>query len=312
MITKIQENKENYYHEELFYNRARDAMFDIVNELVKNGYKDIFIPGYIGWSPKEGSGLFDPLNSITKLNRNYYKMDKNLNINLDYLKEVLSDSSILLIVNYFGFRDPNFNLIIDYAHNYNCIVIEDNAHGFFTYHLNEISKSDYTFFSLHKMFPFKEGGSLIIHNTNIPMKLSGKENTSYNPYNYHIWSILNKRLNNYIEINNLIQDYSGFMKPLKSIDLIQHNIPQTFPILLNRGDRNKVYEIMNAKGYGVVSLYHTMIDEIKDNNLFEDSVWLSERILNLPIHQDIVLEEYNNMVNCLIEAIKESENVESI
>ena len=34
-IEKIQNNRLNYKHKSIYYNRARDAMYDIVNILVK-------------------------------------------------------------------------------------------------------------------------------------------------------------------------------------------------------------------------------------------------------------------------------------
>ena len=42
---------------------------------------------------------------------------------------------------------------------------------------------------------------------------------------------------------------------------------------------------MNAAGFGVVSLYHTLIDQIPRDE-FPDSVELSRTILNLPVHHE--------------------------
>ena len=101
----------------------RDAMFDVVSELCKMGYTDIFIPGYLGWSPKEGSGIFDPLEVIPNLCRHYYRMDRELCIDKDSVKEQLKERSIFLVVNYFGFRDPQIGEIMDFAHGNDCVVI---------------------------------------------------------------------------------------------------------------------------------------------------------------------------------------------
>lgn len=310
MISKIQNDKNNYFFKELFYERARDAMQDIVKELVFKGYKKIYIPGYIGWSPKEGSGIFDPLNSIDNLSREYYVLDRELNINDDYLENTLCSNSILLIVNYFGFRDKNINKIINFAHKKSCVVIEDNAHGFFTYHLNEKVNSDFSFFSLHKMFPFPTGGSLIINNKKKfdDLTLSGKKICIHNPYSYDIKAIGNARIKNYYILNNILKRYEEFIKPLKNIDDLKINIPQTFPVVLLKGNRDDVYEILNCKGFGVVSLYHTMINELQHSNLYNDSLWLSKHILNLPVHQDVDSEKYEGLVENLILAIKETDN----
>jgi dTDP-4-amino-4,6-dideoxygalactose transaminase len=79
---------------------------------------------------------------------------------------------------------------------------------------------------------------------------------------------------------------------------IEKNVPQTFPIIIKRGNRNKIYEIMNEQGYGVVSLYHTMIEELKIDQ-HADACWLSGKIMNLTVHQDCDSEEYPKMVEAL-------------
>ena len=44
---------------------------------------------------------------------------------------------------------------------------------------------------------------------------------------------------------------------------------------------------MNRAGYGVVSLYHTMIVQLNDEEQFPEANFISRHILNFPIHQDI-------------------------
>ena len=306
MIPKIQKNRDNYFFNEFFYDRARDAMFDIVNNLNKLGFKDIFIPGYIGWSPKEGSGIFDPINSISNLTRHYYLMTKNLYIDIDYLQKNIQEHSILLVVNYFGFRDPYLEEIIKFAHEKGCVVIEDNAHGFYTYHLTRKLESDFSFFSLHKMFPFEKGGSFILNNNkyrNLPF--TGVTSPLNNPYQYDIYSIAQKRKENFKLLYSLLEEHSEFLRPLKSTKDILNNVPQTFPIVLLQGDRNLVYEKMNSMGYGVVSLYHTLIDELQ-NEKYAEAVFLSKNIMNLSLHQDVNSLEYSKMISTLINCIKEN------
>ena len=104
MIKKIQSDSNNFLFKELYYNRARDAMFDIIDNLSKKGYTEIYIPGYIGWSPNEGSGIFDPINKIVDLNRHYYVMDRELNTDINYLKINLNIGSRPIDQHLKGFR----------------------------------------------------------------------------------------------------------------------------------------------------------------------------------------------------------------
>lgn len=307
MIEKKQTNIENFRIPFLYYDRARDAMSDIVNQYFQSGYRDIYLPGYIGWSPKEGSGIFDPLNAIDGLARHYYRMSKNLYVNLEDLGGMLIPHSIVLLVNYFGFRDVRINEIIGMAHERECVVIEDNAHGFFTYFCKGKTEADATFFSLHKMFPFETGGGLIVNNGFFDNSLVGKrESQEFNPFLYDLNGIAKKRLENYIILLKLMDNQDEYFVPLREKSELIENIPQSFPIVIRKGNRDKIYEIMNDLRFGVVSLYHTLIDELQ-NEKYMDTLWLSRRILNLPIHQDCDPILYKEMIEALVDACKVTE-----
>lgn len=303
MIEKTQQDPLNYKINMFYYHSGRDALFDVVQQLNGKGYNDIFIPGYIGWSPREGSGIFDPLNKIKGLSRHYYRMTRKLMIDVETLIGNLKEKSILLVVNYFGFRDKNISNVIDIAKEKDCVIIEDNAHGFFTFFCNEPVGSDLTFFSLHKMFPFRDGGSLLFLNNGIGLKpeLNLKEFYEMTPFSYDINGIARKRINNYKVLMALMEGKEEYFTPLKTIDDLLNNVPQTFPVIIKKGNRNRIYEIMNNQGLGVVSLYHTMIDELKSEE-HSDACWLSEHILNLPVHQDCDEKQYPEMIRKLKEA----------
>lgn len=304
MIGKKQINIENFRIPFLYYDRARDAMADIVSQYFQSSYRNIYLPGYIGWSPKEGSGIFDPLNAIDGLTRYYYRMTKDLHVDMKTLREMLIPHSIVLLVNYFGFRDIQIDKIIEMAHENECVVIEDNAHGFFTYFCEGKTKADATFFSLHKMFPFETGGGLIVNNGSFDSLVGRQESQNYNPFLYDLNGIAKRRIENYKALWRLMVDLDNYFIPLRTEADLAHNVPQTFPIVIRKGDRNRIYEIMNGKGYGVVSLYHTMIDELQ-NDRHEEALWLSERIMNLPIHQDCNASLYKMMLDELVNACKE-------
>ncbi len=307
MIAKIQQDPNNFRFRFYYYNRARDAMRDAVAQLAEKGYHDIYIPGYIGWSPREGSGIFDPLNSIAGLSRHYYRMDRQLNIDVSDLKKRLHDHSILLLVNYFGFRDIEMPGIIEMAHAKDCVVIEDNAHGFYTYFCGASMGSDLTFFSLHKMFPFSKGGGLIIENGELGIIPADnlREPGELQPFSYHIHAIAAKRRENFRSLMKLMEGNEQFFVPLRRLEDIERNVPQTFPVIIRRGDRNRIYEIMNDSGFGVVSLYHTMIEELR-NDAHGDACWLAARVMNLPVHQDCDENEYPAMIEALINACEKT------
>lgn len=247
------------------------------------------IPAYIGYSTKEGSGVFDPIKH-TGVDYKFYRFKKNLEINKEFLIELIDKNpeSVLLLIHYFGFKDKNINEIKKYAVANKIIIIEDFAHAFFTFYLNPKIDFDYAFFSLHKMFPFNSGGLLISKNI-----LNYKKNYYYNPFEYNIHEIIQKRISNYNFLYKQIIDIDK-IKVLRKNIIAQ--VPQTFPILLPSEDiRNYLYFHLNECGFGVVSLYHTLIKEISKNYITEQ--YISEHILNLPIHQDVKLKDLKKLLD---------------
>ena len=60
---------------------------------------------------------------------------------------------------------------------------------------------------------------------------------------------------------------------------------------------------MNENGFGVVSLYHTLIEPLHKPE-FCETLWLSKHILNLPVHQDVECSKYVDMMNLMMRYLK--------
>ncbi len=120
----------------------------------------------------------------------------------------------------------------------------------------------------------------------------------FNLYEYDCYQIAQRRRENYQKLKELIEP---LCTPLH-INLLRNTIgdavPQSFPILLpDTKSRDRLYFGLNEAGYGVVSLYHELIPEI--DGYYRESHFLSSRILNLPIHQDVSIDELEPMVQNL-------------
>lgn len=78
-------------------------------------------------------------------------MNGNLDIEVqDVLNKIRKENGrkyILLRVNYFGFSDKNEEMLFEIVRNMNGLLLEDNAHGFFTYHFRLNHFCDATFFA---------------------------------------------------------------------------------------------------------------------------------------------------------------------
>lgn len=77
---------------------------------------------------------------------------------------------------------------------------------------------------------------------------------------------------NYLIIDKLIKDRGfDYWFPVKDVTEIENTVPQTYPLVLLRSDRYQVYLDLNEKGYGVTSLYHTLIDPLRDNSEYKQT-----------------------------------------
>lgn len=288
-ITKKQEMIDNFKINMYYFNSARESFEYILKTMLD---KTILIPAYIGYSSNEGSGIFDPICN-TKIDYKFYKFTVNLDIDTKYLYKLIDENpkSILLLVHYFGFKDTKLNQIKEFAKQKDVIIIEDCAHSFFTFFESPTIDSDYCIFSLHKMFAYDKGGLLISKN-----KLSLKTKNSYNPFEYNLYQISKKRVENY----NYIKDKIKNIDNIKLLKLeLSDNIPQTFPILLeNVKLRDSLYFKLNEEGFGVVSLYHELIKEIP-LDIYVNEDYISQHILNLPIHQDATIHDIDVMIDKL-------------
>src|SRR5262245_54236671 len=149
-----------------YFPRARDAFESVLRRKEARGGK-VLLPAYIGWGKVEGSGVFDPVRR-SKKPFVFYRMTNRLEIDLASLRDVLerNPGSVLLLIHYFGFKDANLARAKEYAAESDCMLVEDFAHGLFTFLANPVVDFDHAFFSLHKMLPYKNrtGGLLLSRN----------------------------------------------------------------------------------------------------------------------------------------------------
>jgi dTDP-4-amino-4,6-dideoxygalactose transaminase len=299
MISKLAIDNTRFSRKFFMYNRARDGFSALLKSLDFNNQESVLLPAYIGWSPREGSGVFDPVLE-NKIKYTFYAMDESLNIDLNSLKHAFDNNEIKLfvIIHYFGYVDPCYDKAIAMARDYGVTVLEDEAHSFFTNFIGGISgrKGDASIFSLHKMFPISTGGMLTLNDSETNF-ISNVVDINF-PFDFDFYTMSRKRIDNSIRLAELLRPHSSKVTIMKPV-LKNGEIPQTFPILINTVSRDKLYESMNDSGFGVVSLYHTMIENITDNS-YPKSHFVANRILNLPVHQDVESSQINEMVSELL------------
>jgi len=291
MIKKKQEFNKEFMKREYLLPRGRSAFFHAMQLLKLDKQNKILIPSYIGLSQKEGSGVFDPINHL-KVGYEFYKLNQDLSVNIGDFAEKIRQKEIkaALIIHYFGFCQKGFDKIIEICKMNKKYLIEDCAHAFNSFHKNKKlgTFGDIGFYSIHKFLSTDDGGILLINNERIQIPQALRDNISEKTlrilYKSDIGKINKKRVSNYDyllkRIKNLKWAHAFYNKCPNGI------IPINFPVIIKNKDRNYVYFKLLKRGVETVSLYHTLIPQIKKQD-YPVSYYLSRHILNLPIHEDI-------------------------
>ncbi|QKQ26218.1 DegT/DnrJ/EryC1/StrS family aminotransferase [Candidatus Reidiella endopervernicosa] len=200
--------------------------------------------------------------------------------------------SVLLVIHYFGFCQNNMEEISALCKEHGVVLIEDCAHTMFGYcsgvRLGSIG--DFSIFSVHKILSVENGGILQVNSSEYldlinKVKLDGLYcDVLGEVLMSDLECVRSKRRDNYCALMNVLVEFDGIemMYP----DLPEGVSPHNMPIIIRRGRREEVYFKLIDLGIPVVALYYRMISAISAE-VFKDSIYLSENILNLPVHQDV-------------------------
>jgi len=283
-----------------YYDSARQGMRDLLSRHC--GRKStVLLPAYIGWSKNEGSGVYDPIAELD-LNTRFYRVTSDLDIDVDDLDAKLEGASdpIVVIIHYFGRTDPSVERVASVARRHGALVIEDAAHAFYSAMCGGVAgrHGDAVVYSLHKMFPTPghAGGMVTYRN---PLLVTGQQSTRPDLANfildYDWFEIARRRKSNFLAMSKLLRQLGSFGSQFELMwgELGSNDVPQTLPVRVLNGARDRVYHAMNAAGFGMVSLYHTLISELQT---YSEMVSVSQSVINFPVHQDVDRGQIEPMV----------------
>lgn len=264
---------------------ARVAWEMILRTLPKGA--SILLPCYIGVTEREGSGIYDPVRNVG-VSHDFYMLTDDLQPNRNSLFQKIEENEydLVLIVHYFGFEVTEMPEIIDACQKKGVVVVEDCAH-LYSFGLQHIfpagTYGDYAFYSLHKYFPFKEGGMLFApKNIDKGSIYTDVERPSINLLSYDSYQIAMKRRHNFRYLDGLISKIEG-LEPLKV--LRENDIPQSYPVIIKEGLREKLYFWLLERKISLTALYYRLIDPLQ-SPVYKKAKFISDNILNLPVHQD--------------------------
>ena len=232
--------------------------------------KKMLLPGYIGISVNEGSGVFDPLDD-QQVETEFYRVNPDLSVDMDDFKAKIGTGNIkaALIIHYFGFLRSDIQSIAALCRENNILLIEDCAHTLTSTHdgipLGQFG--DFGLFSLHKILPVPDGGILRINNSDYFSTPPLDESDQISPAT--LKAFCSARLEQISQVRRRnYQLLAGHIAHLPGIEIMYPElaegiVPQSFPILIQHLSREQVYFAMIEKGVRVIALYYKLIEQIK-------------------------------------------------
>lgn len=295
----------------LCYESARAGLLDLLTtgSLPRTGR--VLLPSYIGLSEYEGSGVLDPAIESGR-DVGFYRLNSDLSIDAEDLARQFGASGVgvVIVIHYFGRTVDGLDEVQDLADQHGVVLVEDLAHGLFTA-LGDGpagTRGDASLFSIHKMLPIHDGGAVRYRT---PDLIGGQRSTRPDLHaellSYDLRAIAARRRENAAAILGLLARHPlrGIRFDLLWPDIQPHDVPQTLPVRVMGGGRDDVYAAMNAAGWGMVSLYHTLIPQLRDS--YPEMLDLSLSITNFPVHQDLDPGDCAEMVETFAQCLTESD-----
>lgn len=287
-----------------FFPRARDG-FSAYLLHVKDTHPRVLLPGYVGWSPREGSGVLDPVIEAG-MSFAFYGVSTQFEIQLDVLERMVAEGppTVILLIHYFGRRSPATEQVQRIARDHDARLVEDWAHGLFG-HASSRPIGHAAIYSLHKMLPMRNGGCLISDLT-----VAGTSSDLASAVlQYDVDHVAQIRRRNFQDLQMLLRE-ARLPETLLKLPwniLNETDVPQSLPVYVPAAFKDHLYHQLNDAGIGTSSLYHTMVEHITIHQ-FPNAHWMSRNILNLPVHQDISSEQASHIARVFLGCLL-SENV---
>lgn len=293
-ITKTATIPQTHRLPTLFYRSAREGMQDFLAQpaVLPDPDAGVLLPAFIGWSPREGSGVYDPVQGLG-LRAGFYDLNPDLTVDLGKLEaELQRGYRVLVLIHYYGRTETQLEAVRELADHHGALLVEDLAHGFYSAQLGGVagSRGDINLYSLHKMFPTPgaQGGMIAYRNAQL---LVGQQDTAPELarliLNYDWAAIGMARRRHAQAVLEALRQLPECGREFELLwpELAPGDVPQTLPVRIRTGNRDHIYHAMNADGYGMVSLYHTLIEPVRED--FAEMVALSKSVINFPVHQDL-------------------------
>ena len=308
MITK-EPFKHDHNLEYHFSAAARIGFLKILQSIDFGDSGCILLPAYIGITDREGSGVFDPIQSI-EIEYDFYTLNQRLEADLQDITDKIRNLDVraILVIHYFGFPQPGLEEISKLCLDKDIILIEDCAHSISSKTISGNylgTVGEFSFHSIHKYLPTEDGGYFKVKSLDAPrFILNKKEKISIDSLIIYAKADFQKietiRRDNYQYMVQQLQNIEGIKIMYPKLD--GGTVPLNFPILIKKGKRENLYFELLDLGIPTIALYYRLIPQIEPE-LFPISYEVSRDILNLSIHQDVDHNDIDSMVETFKKAL---------
>jgi dTDP-4-amino-4,6-dideoxygalactose transaminase len=324
--------KKNIPKKSFLLSSGRDCIYFILDSLKLNNNHKILLPSYLCHT------ILCPIKE-KKLNYSFYKINKNLEVDLNDLRKKIKKEkpNIILIINYFGFIQPNLSKIKEICQKKEIKLVEDNVQSFLSPHQ---TMGDFVFNSYRKFIPTPDGAFLLgkfpkkVKINNSPKKFTSKRFTGgilktlkiFKNYYRNLFSSsekkdidnykkparmskISKYLLNRINLEKISikrrRNYSFLSKNLNNSEIIPlyTNLdPQTTPLgfpIICKSEKEKIKIKENLIRNKIYPPIHWPLPEEVSKNEFKESWNISKCIMTLPIDQRYTPEDMKKILKIL-------------
>lgn len=273
------------------------------------GKGEVLLPAYIGYTDREGSGVFDPVR-VSGLGHRFYAVDEQLRVSTDHLHTLLErgDIGVLLVVHWFGLPHVNLEEVRVMCDTFGVLLVEDCAHVLGPA-VGDVSglghTGDAAFYSLHKIYGGDSGGVLVwnrqVHGADgIPVEPGCPAGVLDHVFRTDTRAVAHHRRTLYREF---VAGLSGIEGIRVMYPEIGEHVPHSCAVQVAGGLRDKLYFALMNQGMPLTSLYYRLIPEI-DESVYPEGVAVSHSILNFPVHQGVPAEVVSRVVDMTRETLK--------
>jgi len=293
----------------VFTPSAREAWLAFLLAYSRQCSARVLLPAYIGYTEREGSGVFDPV-SRAGVGFGFYPVNDFLHTSVADLEPLLEsrEYGVLLVVHWFGLPHVDMQSIQVLCRRYEVLLVEDCAHVMAPPHISKTDLGgwgDAAFYSAHKMYGGDVGGMLTLHSESrmgaeISDSAACSQEVLESMLSTDVAGVMSHR-------RRLYQIYAEAFSHRAGIKTLFPEIgphtPQTFAVLVQDGLREQLYFALMDRGIPLTALYYRLISQI-DETRFPESFRVANSILNFPVHQDVSENQVLEIISSTIDVLQ--------